>query len=113
MVTTARKRKLKEEFKPIPGFPNYLISNYGYVLNEKFGREMTLSPTMWGDLTVGLTHNNKTKTFRVHRLVAEAFLDGYDDNYEVEHEGEKTDNCVLNLKMGTRKKGGRRKKVKQ
>lgn len=102
------KRILTEKFKPVPGFSNYLVSNYGYILNKKTDRELKGIVTLWGQHQVTLTQNGKQKVCKVHRLVAQAFLLGFDDDYIVEHVSEnKNDNSVLNLKMGAKKRSGR------
>jgi len=62
--------------KVIEGFPNYEITNLGRVFNIKTGREMILSPTMNGDLTVGLVRHGHQHRFSVKCLVARAFVEG-------------------------------------
>jgi hypothetical protein len=75
-----------ETEKPIPGFPNYYIGVEGYVINIKTGREMSLSPTMHGDLTVGLmcdTDHGRIQCRRsVKVLVAKAFVPGESDVFD-------------------------------
>lgn len=103
-----KKRKPVEEFHTIDGYPNYIVSSYGYVLNTRIDHELKPSETMWGALKVGLIRDGKTKTFRLHRLVAKAFLPDYDENYQVEFiNGVKTDCAVVNLRMSKKKKGGK------
>lgn len=54
-------------------------------------------------LVVNLYKNNKSKNMFIHRLVAEAFLDNFDKNLEVNHkDGNKQNNSVENLEMLTR-----------
>jgi len=62
--------------RTIEGFPNYEITNRGRVFNIKTGREMVLSPTLAGDLTVGLTKNGYQHRFSVKCLVARVFVVG-------------------------------------
>ena len=62
--------------KEIEGFPNYEVTNRGRVFNTRTGREMTLSPTMAGDLTVGLTRYGHQYRFSAKCLVARAFVEG-------------------------------------
>lgn len=65
-----------EEFRVIPEFVLYAVSNYGRVLNLKTDREMTYSPTQYGELTVGLMKNGKQRRRSVKRLVAETWVPG-------------------------------------
>lgn len=54
-------------------------------------------------LVVNLYKNNKGKNMFVHRLVAEAFLDNFNKELEVNHkDGNKQNNCIENLEMLTR-----------
>ena len=85
----------------IPNFPNYVISEHGDVYNIVRGYK--LNPTrnaMWGYLAVRLHNSNGGKLFLVHRLVADAFVDGKSDkNTCVRHiDGDCLNNHYSNLK---------------
>lgn len=70
--------KIDEMAVAIAGFPAYDITNHGRVLNLRTRREMVLSPTMNGDLTVGLTKEGHQYRYSVKGLVAKAFVnEGY------------------------------------
>jgi hypothetical protein len=62
--------------KLIEGFPNYEVSDRGEIFNVRTGREMVLSPTLNGDLTVGLTRDGHQYRYSVKGLVARAFVEG-------------------------------------
>jgi hypothetical protein len=64
------------DVKTIPEFPNYDVTVDGRVFNSQTGREMTLSPTMQGELTVGLVKDGIQYRRSVKVLVARAFVDG-------------------------------------
>ena len=66
----------EEQFRQIPEFMMYAVSNYGRVINLKSGREMTYSPTQYGDLTVGMMKNGKQWRRSVKVLVAKAWVPG-------------------------------------
>src|SRR5689334_13655848 len=66
----------EEQFKQIPGFDRYEVSSLGRVINIRTGRDMVLSPTMDGILTVGLMLNGKQYRRSVKVLVARAFVEG-------------------------------------
>lgn len=72
----------KMEYKPVDGFPGYVVSNYGDVVKEAGGRPLTKSPTKYGDLTVGLMKDGGQYRRSVKVLVARAFVDGETDVFD-------------------------------
>lgn len=92
---------IKEYWKPVVGYEGlYMVSNWGRVKSIKFGKERILK--QWtnkdGYLQVSLFKNNKRKNFRVHRLVAEAFIPNLDNLPQVNHRDENPlNNNVDNL----------------
>lgn len=85
----------------------YQVSNYGAVRSidrtVRFGRKLKgkiLSQSVEKDgyFVVNLSKNGKTKSFRVHRLVAMAFITNANGYKEINHKDEKKqNNCVENL----------------
>ena len=69
---------VQELWAPIDDFPRYEVSNYGRVYNAKTGRNMVLSPTQVGDMTVGLVKDGHQYRRSVKLLVARAFVEGED-----------------------------------
>ena len=66
-------------WKPIEGYENlYLISEEGDVWSIKRGKMLKPRVNSNGYLLVSLCKNGKGKNYRVHRLVAEAFIDNPD-----------------------------------
>ena len=99
-----------EEWRPIVGYEGlYEVSSYGrvrsldrYDSNNHFlkGRILKLCADKDGYLNVGLCLGNKVKKYKVHRLVAEAFLLNPDNLPQVNHRDEdKTNNRAENLEM--------------
>lgn len=69
-----------DDWRDIPGYPNYMVNAYGNVLNKSTDRVMTGS-TKHGVVQFTLKPgdirltSSKAKTLTAHRLVAAAFLD--------------------------------------
>ena len=108
----------KEYWKPVVGYEgHYQVSNFGRVKSIKFGKEIILKQNIRGGYyIVNLSKNGIVKTYLVHRLVAEAFIDNTDNLPEVNHKDEnKLNNNVDNLEWCTHEYninyGTRNKKV--
>jgi len=86
---------------PVEGFERYSISSIGQVRNDDRKRIMknNLSNTRY--YCIQLSGENK-KHFRVHRLVALAFIPNPNDYPYVNHiDGDKENNCIENLEWCT------------
>ena len=99
-----------EIWKDIEGYEGlYQVSNKGRVKSLNYGRtgkEKILRPGKNNDgyLIVILYKNGKKKNFRIHRLVAKAFLTNPNNLLEVNHRDEnKENNHVENLEWCDRK----------
>lgn len=94
----------KEYWKPVVGYEgHYQVSNFGRVKSIKFGKEIILKQNIRGGYyIVNLSKNGIVKTYLVHRLVAEAFIDNTDNLPQVNHKDEnKLNNNVDNLEWCT------------
>lgn len=86
-----------EHYITIDKHPNYEVSNFGNVRNKTTGTVRKLTNRN-GYEKVRL--NNKDEA--VHRLVADAFFDGYHDGLQVNHiDGNKSNNHLGNLEWVT------------
>lgn len=79
-----------EIWKDIKGYEGYQVSNYGSVRGLNYNRTgkvkvLSQSEHSNGYLQVVLYKNGKQKAFRVHRLVAEAFLSNLLGYREINH----------------------------
>ena len=92
-----------EEIKLIDGYENYYISSFGRVWSIKSNK--WLKSNWRGDkrinsmyLCVSLSKEGKSKSFSIHRLVANAFIPNPNNYSQVNHKDEdKSNNKVDNL----------------
>lgn len=105
---------MQEIWRKIEGWERYEVSNYGQVRslwqNGKGGSHPRKSPllkksclSVWGYPEVRLWQDSRSKKFRLHRLVAQAFLTNPLNKSEVNHkDGNKENNVTFNLEWVTR-----------
>jgi hypothetical protein len=99
---------MKEVWSEVEGFPNYAVSNYGYVVNLTVNRMIKGKPNQRGYLKVRLYGEDGSRDFYVHQLVAKAFFGDFRYGIQVKHvNGDRNDNAVTNLQLraGTRDDG--------
>ncbi len=97
---------MKEEFKTIEGYEEYQVSNLGRVKSLKFNKETFLKGVIdaYDYKKVQLSLNSKQKTFKIHKLVAIAFLGHTPQGHNevVDHiDNDKSNNRVDNLQLIT------------
>lgn len=89
-----------ETYKPIIGYENYLVSNYGNVVRD--GRPISKHMHRQGYIKYRLYKNGVQRSFYAHRLVALAFIAGVPGKEYVNHiDGMKSNNHVSNLEWCT------------
>ena len=95
----------------------YYVSDHGRIKN---GNGLIMKPMVCtnGYLAACLWKNNKQEKILIHRLVAEMFIDNWEDCSDVNHIYEdKTNNCVENLEWCTHlynmNYGGVRKRISE
>jgi hypothetical protein len=94
---------MEEIWKPIKDFENYEVSNMGRVKNIKTNRVLR-NNIKDGYESVSLVGINIKKSFKVHRLVAIAFLENPENKTDVNHKDKnKLNNILDNLEWMTRK----------
>lgn len=97
----------KEIWKDIPNYEGlYQVSNLGYIKKIWKSKDTICKPSFdsHGYKQIVLTKNNKRKLYKVHRLVALAFINNPNNYEELNHKDEnKTNNEVSNLEWCDRK----------
>lgn len=90
-----------EIWKPYLLDQKYLISNLGRIKSLRINKIMKQQTDRYGYKYISLKGNvNKKK--KVHRLVAETFIDNFENKEQVNHkDGNKNNNCVENLEWVT------------
>lgn len=88
-----------EVWKDIKGYENlYMVSNFGNIKSFYSNKILKPKKDKDGYLLINLYKNKKSKTHKIHRLVATAFLKNINNYKEVNHKNEKKDdNRVENL----------------
>ncbi len=76
-----------EDFTPIKNYETYAINKKGQILDLRSKKLMKQYPNISaGDyLQVSLINENGYKTFRVHRLVGETFLENTENKSTIDH----------------------------
>ena len=97
----------KEEWRPIPGFAKYKVSNYGNVANAARGN--ILNPFIIAKYpAVNVSRDSgKRRTMYVHHLVAMAFMDHFPHGHDVviNHiDGDTENNNLSNLELTSHRK---------
>lgn len=102
-----------EVWRPSNYAENYEVSNDGNIRNLKTGKILKGSTDSQGYKTVSVRINDKQKTKKVHRLVADAFLEEDIRGIRVSHkDGNKRNNKIDNLEIGKGVINTNKKKIK-
>jgi hypothetical protein len=91
-----------EGYISVKDFPNYVINNQGKIYSKPYKKFLKSKITREGSEQVQVTHNNVRKTYIVHNLVADHFINKEDGKDFIIHLNyDKQDNCVSNLKRAS------------
>ena len=92
---------MDEQWKDIPNYPDYQVSNLGQVKSFKNKSPRILKPTFNCYWRVNLSKEGRVYKEAVHKLVAISFI-GPQLNTLVRHlDGDVNNNCLTNLSYGT------------
>lgn len=85
----------------IDGFPEYMVSTEGEVMNIRFGRLLKPRDNGHGYLKVVLRSGGQSHERYVHHLVAAAFVRAYEEGGRVGHiDRDRRNNRADNLRVG-------------
>jgi hypothetical protein len=91
-----------EIIKTVQDFPNYEVSNLGYVKSKLTGKVLKLSYDKRGYQRVALYRDGLKKTISMHRVVALNFIKNLENKAQVNHiDGNKQNNYANNLEWNT------------
>lgn len=91
-------------YKRIDKYPDYFATKNGLIFSSKTNKFLKFSYDKQGYARVGIYIGNyKNKTIKVHRLIAETFINNTENKGDVNHiDGNKSNNNVSNLEWCTR-----------
>jgi hypothetical protein len=99
-----------EIYLPIKGYPNYSVSNIGNVQNIRSKRILKCAISTRGYKYVDLCNKGNNKKMKIHRLVADAFIQNKNNKNCVDHiNHDITDNNAENLRWATNKENSQNK----
>ena len=110
-VNTTNLETNREQWASIDCYSNYEVSWFGRVRNAKTGRILKHCTDKQGYPCAGLSKNGKTKTHKIHQLVAREWVSNPDGKRCVDHiDGDKLNNHHENLRYATHTENSRNQK---
>jgi hypothetical protein len=94
-----------QEFRKCANCPQYEVARNGFVRHSVSKKPTTQQINNCGYcyITIYSKVAKRNKNYKIHRLVAEAYLENPEQKREVDHRnGCRTDNCLENLRWATR-----------
>ena len=96
-------KEQREYWLPIPGFPDYLVSDQGKVRSTRFGKDRLLKGGVGNGYRIVCLHvDGKQISKNIHSLVMLAFIGPAPKGAQVRHlDGSRDNNNLNNLTYGT------------
>lgn len=97
---------IPDTFVPVPNWDRYWVSPSGQVASTRRGQWVLMKqrPNAMGYVVTNLMHNDgrgRSKSWLVHRLIAETFLGHQRDKFVNHIDGNKSNNALINLEWVT------------
>ena len=104
----------EEIYVNIAGFNNYQVSNFGNVKNVKTGRILKPSENRDGYFGVVLMNDGDRATKTIHKLIACAFLENFENKPCIDHiDRNRKNNQISNLRWATLSENQHNKSMQQ
>lgn len=91
----------EERWAKIEGFPNYSISDFGNIRNDKTNNVLKIRYDRYGYPTITMRNDGSRKTYKktIHRLVSNAFIEKIEGKNIVDHiDNNRNNNYYKNLR---------------
>jgi len=89
---------MKEVWKTIEEFHNYLISNFGRIKNKK-GLILKQRKDNYGYWIINLYKNQKKRTKKIHILMYETYISKIPEGYIIHHKDNTKNNFLENIEL--------------
>lgn len=106
--------EIEELWAEVTDFPDYAVSNHGYIRNVRLGHDLRPNVDSYGYLRITLSKDGVAHYRYLHQIVAQHFLTGWFPGVKIKHVDENRGNChVGNLRFMGRRLGHLRKVIKE
>jgi hypothetical protein len=91
-----------KEYTQLPDFPNYVINKEGRIYSKAYKKFIKNTACRDGSAQIQVANDTKRKTYLMHNLMAEIFMEKETGKPEIYHlNGNKLDNRLVNLAWTT------------
>lgn len=103
-----------EIYTRIKGYEQYAVSNFGNLMNVETQKFLKQRNDTKGYVIVTISKDGIRKDYRLHRLIAEHFIDNPDNLPIIDHiDGNKSNNEISNLRWATQQTNCQNRKKRE